>query len=233
VNTASSYSHHAGPSYSAYVTFNDDEDAAKCIKALDGFVIYDRELSATFGTTKYCSYFLKSVKCPKAECLYLHKLGLPEDILDREGVNQVKRAKAHVLEYYNIEIEPPGTLRTVLPSARLLRSRNMSADIFNLPIRTERRLSLITPDRTTSRFEFVQADSKERPGEVPDHITQIVSANSQLDLAVEIPAKHITMLLAPNSPDSWIGELIGDDVQEVVRRLSMDDTGLVKAKSVL
>jgi hypothetical protein len=235
VNTANAYSHPAGPSYSAYVTFHNDEDAAKCIKAIDGFVIHDRELSATYGTTKYCAYFLKSVKCPKAECLYLHALGLPEDTLTRDGTAQLKLAKAYLLQFFNIEVDPPGILKTVLPSARLIRARNLSMDTAKTPSRVERRFSLITPDRTCSRFEFVQADSEETPGEVPPHITSIVSINSQLNTTAQIPAKHITTLLGPNSPDYWIGELIDCDLQEVVRRLSMDDDGtvLVKAKSVL
>lgn len=33
----------------------------------------DRLLRASFGTTKYCSFFLKEQKCLNKECLYLHK----------------------------------------------------------------------------------------------------------------------------------------------------------------
>lgn len=32
-------------------------------------------LQASLGTTKYCSYFLKSMQCPKPDCMYLHELG--------------------------------------------------------------------------------------------------------------------------------------------------------------
>lgn len=32
-------------------------------------------LKASLGTTKYCSYFLKSMQCPKPDCMYLHELG--------------------------------------------------------------------------------------------------------------------------------------------------------------
>lgn len=32
-------------------------------------------VKASLGTTKYCSYFLKSMQCPKPECMYLHELG--------------------------------------------------------------------------------------------------------------------------------------------------------------
>lgn len=225
VNTASAYSHPAGPSYSAYVTFHEEEDAAKCIKAIDGFVIHGREISATYGTTKYCAYFLKNTKCPKAECLYLHKLGALEDTLTRDGTTQLKLAKAHVLEKYNIEIDPPETLRTVFPSAQVLRARNQSEDIFNLPNRFERRRSLTIPDRTRSRFGFVQTYSEEKPVVVPDHISQIVSLSN-----AQVPVNYISKLLAPNGPDSWIGELCDDEFHEVVRRLSMDDDGTILIK---
>ncbi|XP_044776221.1 CCR4-NOT transcription complex subunit 4 isoform X5 [Neomonachus schauinslandi] len=30
---------------------------------------------ASLGTTKYCSYFLKNMQCPKPDCMYLHELG--------------------------------------------------------------------------------------------------------------------------------------------------------------
>jgi hypothetical protein len=228
VNTAKAYSHPAGPSYSAYVTFHEDEDAAKCIKAIDGFEIHGRELSATYGTTKYCIFFLKSAKCPKAECLYLHKLGASEDTLSRDVTSQLKQAKVHLLQNHNIEVDPPGTLRTVFPSARLLRARNFSEDNFKVPIRTERRFSLITPDRTRSRFEFVQEFSEEKPGEVPDYIAQIVSLSSQFK------DDDITELLAPQSPDFWFGDRVDNQLQEVVRRLSMDEDSpaLVRTKSV-
>lgn len=32
-------------------------------------------MQASLGTTKYCSYFLKSMQCPKPDCMYLHELG--------------------------------------------------------------------------------------------------------------------------------------------------------------
>lgn len=35
--------------------------------------MHDLTIRASFGTTKYCSYFLKGQQCPKVkECVYLH-----------------------------------------------------------------------------------------------------------------------------------------------------------------
>lgn len=185
-------------------------------------MIHSRELSATYGTTKYCAYFLKNSKCPKSECLYLHKLGPPEDTLTRDGTAQLKLAKSNLLQTYNIEIDPPELSGTVFPSARIIRTRNFSEDIFRLPTRIQRRLSLAIPDRTQSRFEFVQAHSEECPVEIPPHISRIVNLSNS-----EVPVDYISMLLAPNSPDSWIGELCDDQFVENVRRLSMDDDSTI------
>ena len=48
--------------YQAYITFNTEEEAAICIKACNKFVLDGNELSLTYGTTKYCNYFLKGNK---------------------------------------------------------------------------------------------------------------------------------------------------------------------------
>lgn len=66
------------PSASAYVTFARKEDAAKAIEYVDGSVYDDRVLRATYGTTKYCSYFLRGLTCQNPGCMYLHEPG--EDI---------------------------------------------------------------------------------------------------------------------------------------------------------
>jgi CCR4-NOT transcription complex subunit 4 len=44
-------------------------------------------LRASFGTTKYCTFFLKSADCPNKECLYLHSLADEEDIVHRDDMS--------------------------------------------------------------------------------------------------------------------------------------------------
>lgn len=68
-----------GPSFSAYVTFAHEAEAAFAILALDGFDYDTRKIKASFGMTKYCSFFIKSTSCPNGDCLYLHKLAHEED----------------------------------------------------------------------------------------------------------------------------------------------------------
>eukprot|EP01089_Gocevia_fonbrunei_P008895 TRINITY_DN2069_c0_g4_i1.p1 TRINITY_DN2069_c0_g4~~TRINITY_DN2069_c0_g4_i1.p1 ORF type:complete len:439 (-),score=96.59 TRINITY_DN2069_c0_g4_i1:1375-2691(-) len=73
-----------GPSVSAYVTYYRDEDARDAIQALDGSWLGGRTLRAAFGTTKYCTFFLKGVTCANPECMYLHELGGDEDSFTKE-----------------------------------------------------------------------------------------------------------------------------------------------------
>ncbi|KAI9467665.1 MAG: RING/Ubox like zinc-binding domain-containing protein [Benjaminiella poitrasii] len=47
------------PSAAVYVTYYRKEDAAKAIAAVDGSVIADRVVRASYGTTKYCTYYLR------------------------------------------------------------------------------------------------------------------------------------------------------------------------------
>ena len=63
------------PSASAYVTFARKDDAARAIELVDGSVFDDRVIRATYGTTKYCSYFLRGLTCQNPGCMYLHEPG--------------------------------------------------------------------------------------------------------------------------------------------------------------
>lgn len=60
---------------SAYVTYGRAEEAARAIAYVDGSVFDGRILRATYGTTKYCSFFLRGVTCPNTGCMYLHEEG--------------------------------------------------------------------------------------------------------------------------------------------------------------
>lgn len=73
--TASSGGTATTTSGSAYVTYGRAEEAARAIAYIDGSVFDGRILRATYGTTKYCSFFLRGVACPNAGCMYLHEEG--------------------------------------------------------------------------------------------------------------------------------------------------------------
>ena len=79
-----------GPSYSAYVTFSKPSEASIAILSLDDNVIDNHLIRANFGTTKYCSYFLKGIECNNKECLFLHKWAEESDIIKRGDLNSNK-----------------------------------------------------------------------------------------------------------------------------------------------
>ena len=62
-------------SVGVYVTYEKKEDAASCILAVDGSPNGDRTLRAQFGTTKYCSAYLRGDTCMNRNCMFLHEAG--------------------------------------------------------------------------------------------------------------------------------------------------------------
>ncbi|KAI9313391.1 hypothetical protein BX666DRAFT_1976037 [Dichotomocladium elegans] len=72
------------PSAAVYVTYQRKEDAAKAIHGVDGSVMAGRILRASYGTTKYCTYYLRNMTCPNPTCLYLHEPGEEADTISKE-----------------------------------------------------------------------------------------------------------------------------------------------------
>lgn len=73
-------------SASAYVTFVHKEDTLACILALDGFYLDGRNVRASYGTSKYCSAFIKNVRCNNPDCTYLHCMGDTEDTFTKQEI---------------------------------------------------------------------------------------------------------------------------------------------------
>jgi hypothetical protein len=67
---------------------------------VDGTTIGGKVIHVAFGTTKYCSFFLRSAKCmsgvgvfhscqgPNADCVYLHYIGGESDSFTKEEMIQ-------------------------------------------------------------------------------------------------------------------------------------------------
>ena len=79
-----------GSSVSCYVTYSKPEEAYRCIETVDGCVLNDKVLRASFGTTKYCSYFLRNRPCTNPDCMYLHELGDDKDSFTKEYMQAAK-----------------------------------------------------------------------------------------------------------------------------------------------
>ncbi|KAJ1733043.1 transcriptional repressor general negative regulator of transcription subunit 4 [Coemansia biformis] len=74
------------PTVGVYVTYTVREDAARAINAVDGSMLEGRVLRATFGTTKYCSYYLRNIPCQNPGCMYLHEPGEEADSFTKEDL---------------------------------------------------------------------------------------------------------------------------------------------------
>ncbi|XP_015602796.1 uncharacterized protein LOC107271372 isoform X3 [Cephus cinctus] len=90
INQSTSYAGSQGPSASAYVTYQRQEDALRAIEAVNNIVVDGRTVKTSLGTTKYCSHFMRNQACPKPDCMYLHDLGDQEASFTKEEMHQGK-----------------------------------------------------------------------------------------------------------------------------------------------
>ncbi|KAJ2779061.1 transcriptional repressor general negative regulator of transcription subunit 4 [Coemansia interrupta] len=81
--TGSSSQH---PTVGVYVTYTTKEESTRAINAVDGSILEGRVLRATFGTTKYCSYYLRNIPCQNPGCMYLHEPGEEADSFTKEDL---------------------------------------------------------------------------------------------------------------------------------------------------
>ncbi|KAL8658585.1 MAG: hypothetical protein Q9202_007514 [Teloschistes flavicans] len=76
-------------SIGVYVTFARKQDAASCIAAVDGSPNGERTLRAQYGTTKYCSAYLRSETCNNRQCMFLHEQGEDHDSFSRQDLSSI------------------------------------------------------------------------------------------------------------------------------------------------
>lgn len=82
---------------SAYVTFSTDLEAKWCIQEVDESVLDGKILRCTYGTTKYCSFYLKNIPCQNSDCMYLHESKPSTDVLTKDELLNTKH-KLHDFE---------------------------------------------------------------------------------------------------------------------------------------
>lgn len=87
-------------SVSAYITYEQEGSAVQCISEVDESVLEGRTLKCTFGTTKYCSFFLKNLVCQNCDCMYLHEIGEKDSALTKEEMCMGKH-KLHSFKVVN------------------------------------------------------------------------------------------------------------------------------------
>ena len=73
--------------YSAYVSYSTQEEASLALLAIDNCVVDGHVIRGSFGTTKYCTFFLKGIECANKECLYLHEFVDEEDTILKDEIS--------------------------------------------------------------------------------------------------------------------------------------------------
>jgi len=144
------------PSVSAYITFRHNEDALECIFALESFILEGSPMKASFGTTKYCSSFLRGVKCSNPDCLYLHQCGDQSDSFSKDEITgscsrfieMTRPTRPKDYDTYPRQDARP----TVLPYRRILRKMVLAVADRNIPLfeRLSNPELLITPIQVPS-----------------------------------------------------------------------------------
>lgn len=90
VNTTNGYKSNDAKehTYSVYITYSKPSEASIAILAVDGKTVSNNCLRATYGSTKFCAFYLKGKECTNKECLYLHQEANDyDDILERDDIN--------------------------------------------------------------------------------------------------------------------------------------------------
>ncbi|PVZ99694.1 hypothetical protein BB558_004271 [Smittium angustum] len=128
-------------SVGAYVTFASKEDTAVAIQTVDGSTLENRLLRATYGTTKYCSYYLRGIVCQNPNCMYLHEPGEEADYGNRDensksGFRPLDSAasakpylpRSHTTNPHSLIAQPTSTKLQIVPSiANIVPNRDPSS----------------------------------------------------------------------------------------------------------
>ncbi|EMC99740.1 hypothetical protein BAUCODRAFT_348503 [Baudoinia panamericana UAMH 10762] len=102
-------------SVGVYVTYERKEDAASCIAAVNGSKNGDRTLRAQFGTTKYCSAYLRNETCTNRQCMFLHEPGEANESYSRADLSALNAGSA---QHRDERAPPPQSQQPVASAAQ-------------------------------------------------------------------------------------------------------------------
>jgi len=112
--------------FNAFVTYDSELSVAKCITGCAGYILYNATIKASYGTKKFCSFFVNKKPCPKSECGFLHDIGNEEDIVPREAlhVGQLYTPKNSVFENFTFQRERLKEYNTFPPVRAFTRTQD-------------------------------------------------------------------------------------------------------------
>ncbi|CAG9314524.1 unnamed protein product [Blepharisma stoltei] len=194
------------PAYGAHITFSTDEEAALCIKACHNYELDGKPLTVTYGTTKYCNFFLSGQVCPKKDCLYLHKEAPQTDTVLREHMPS-KHIQGHdaVIDKIRVVVQPPNQPYK-LPSARVVRERAASEIIPTMP--SQSRIRSYSKEFNLHSLVNLVDEGDESPPEVPQIFNKLRQIASPCKDLVEVSTEDIEEIMSPSSPDKWAADVL-------------------------
>jgi hypothetical protein len=112
--------------FNAYVTYDSELSVAKCITGCAGYMLYNATIKASYGTKKFCNFFVNKKPCPKSECGFLHDIGNEEDIVPREAlhIGQLYTPKNSVFEKFTFQRERLKEYNTFPPVRAFTRTQD-------------------------------------------------------------------------------------------------------------
>ena len=214
VNHSKPFKTPKGLSYSAYINFSNEVEASLCIKACNNFTLFNRVLKVTFGTTKYCSFFLRGQKCHNKDCTYLHVPGNRNDYFTKDELLYKHIEPQNSLFSY-LDINVFHSDKCVLPCASLTgRQRYFSEDIFreeDVPsqhssgeLKKERLYSVdLSPPKQHYRRAFI-LHSDEEPPRMPPLLKKLIDENEVSENHSVIDAAFAPLL----QDEAWAQDLL-------------------------
>lgn len=131
---------------------------------MDSKIINNNTIKATYGSTKFCTYYLKGKECTNKECLYLHTdANDQDDILERDDINNKINFRAQQIQaikianIFNFEVR-----KKLITSERLANSVLPGVHtIYDNPI-------VYDHDLNHLEFEKFMRKEKETPSKTSD-----------------------------------------------------------------
>jgi len=158
-------------SVGVYVTYEKKEDAASCIAAVDGSPNGDRTLRAQFGTTKYCSAYLRGDACMNRNCMFLHEAGEAGESYSRADLSSMNAGST---QQGSSRPPPPQSQQPMSAATQMVRTasdqpQSPTADRPALPSTASwaSRPPQMQPSRTESRNASGSMDSPALPAATP------------------------------------------------------------------
>ncbi|KAJ3868645.1 hypothetical protein EV359DRAFT_31818 [Lentinula novae-zelandiae] len=191
------------PVVGVYITYHRREDAARAIAAVDGSTspAGGRDLMrASYGTTKYCMAFLRSVTCSDHNCMNLHEWGDEKDCFTKEDLTTLKHTiKTTETKARSVISSKRGDEADGLPRSAAWGSRtNLQSTVPNI-VSTQRK-------RVSATTRQMRPQTEARPSSRPQEKKSSAKLASQETLsrpttpASTLPLAHPSLPPKPPSP---------------------------------